>query len=258
MSLRLETIPGIGPITALDLDPLYAHLERIENQTECVEILPLGGTFLEAYALYGEILEKHKAPEPPEAPKHELRQSFVTVGGGQLYVQKRSGSGRPLLLLHGPADSSHQFDALLEASDVTRPLYALDLPANGESDNTYLNGLPTIQAMAEKVIAFIEATSLGQFDIFGLYGGAYVALEVARLLPHRVTELTLVGVADYTDDERHDLLENYAPDLTPKWDGTHLITAWRMIRLQGLFWPWHHMSKDSIIHEEPNIDPESL
>ncbi len=250
-------------ISAMGVDPLMAHLDRLDNLSDSVRVIPMQGTVPEAYEAYGHLLEKYPAAPPPPAPKaapgqNGVVQDFISAGGGQVYVQYRHGEGRPLILLHGPADSSRQFDSLLQSSQTARPLYAFDLPGNGESDNTYTDGVMTTKAAAEKVAACLDTLGLADADILGLYGGATIAIELAQLRPQQIQALKLIGVADYTDEQRQDLLDNYTPDLTPTWDGTHLITAWRMLRLQGLFWPWHHMSAESIIWDEPDVDVDDL
>jgi hypothetical protein len=50
----------------------------------------------------------------------------------------------------------------------------------------------------------------------------------------------------------------YAPDLTPSWEGAHLLRAWHFLRDQELWWPWFDRGRSAIRENEPRIDPADL
>ena len=54
------------------------------------------------------------------------------------------------------------------------------------------------------------------------------------------------------------LPEEYAPSVTPVWDGTHWLRAWNHIRDSELWWPWLDRTHQNVRKAEPRIDPQQL
>jgi pimeloyl-ACP methyl ester carboxylesterase len=61
--------------------------------------------------------------------------------------------------------------------------YYIDLPGHGLS-KLPIEKVPSIESMANAVIALVHHYNLNQFDIVGHSMGGYVALHISRLLPH--------------------------------------------------------------------------
>jgi pimeloyl-ACP methyl ester carboxylesterase len=85
----------------------------------------------------------------------------------------------------------------------------------------------------------IDALGLQQFDLYGGHTGGNLACEIAIAHPNRVGAMILDGMSLYTDEERAEMLEHYAPPLHITDDGRHLIWLWSFIRDAYLFWPWY-------------------
>jgi len=68
---------------------------------------------------------------------------------------------------------------------------ALDLPAHGRSEGT---PLPTVQGMADWVLAVLDAVKIGKASIVGHSMGALVAVECAAKRPERVERIALIGI----------------------------------------------------------------
>jgi len=58
--------------------------------------------------------------------------------------------------------------------------------------------------------------------------------------------------------ERDELLARYTPSIEPRWDGSHLVTAWAIMRDMSLFWPWYARHAGNVIHRDAAIDAHSL
>jgi pimeloyl-ACP methyl ester carboxylesterase len=99
-----------------------------------------------------------------------------------------------------------------------------------------------------------------RFDLLGFGSGANIAAELNQQSPSRFGRLALVQPWLLDDAERPIFSNHYAPDLAPRWDGTHLLSAWQMLRDQALFWPWFRRQADAIRSDDPSveIDPEFL
>ena len=58
--------------------------------------------------------------------------------------------------------------------------------------------------------------------------------------------------------ERDELLANYTPSIAPRWDGSHLVTAWAIVRDMSLFWPWYNRRAAGVIRRDAAIDAASV
>ncbi len=89
----------------------------------------------------------------------------------------RSGSGEPLLLLHGMGSSRRDFAAVAPALAERFEVLALDLPGSGASP--HLDSAPTVAAITDAVERTLDAEGVGTVHVLGNSLGARVALELA-------------------------------------------------------------------------------
>lgn len=119
----------------------------------------------------------------------------LTVNGIQMAFE-RSGSGTPLVLIHGfPFDHS-AWDALLphlDGVDVIRP----DLRGFGES--AVVDGAYNIEDMATDVVGLLDALNIQKAVFVGHSMGGYVALAIARKYTAMVSGLGLVATQALPD-----------------------------------------------------------
>lgn len=103
-----------------------------------------------------------------------------------------SGSGPPLLLLHGLLGYSFSWRFALPALAEKATVYAVDMPGAGFSDRPlHTNG--NFRAQAERLLRFLDSVGVASCDLLGTsYGGA-VAMMTAALAPERVRRLILVA-----------------------------------------------------------------
>lgn len=90
----------------------------------------------------------------------------------------RSGSGEPLLLLHGMGSSRRDFASIEPALAERFEVVNLDLPGVGRS--RHLDERPTVAAITDAVERTLDAQGLGTVHVLGNSLGARVALELAR------------------------------------------------------------------------------
>lgn len=122
------------------------------------------------------------------AKQHHLKVGDLTLP----YLQ--AGRGRPLLLLHGFADSKETWLTLMALLSRDHCCIALDLPGFGAAPAvTPASLLP--EAMAHTLVAVLDALGIDRTHLAGnSLGGAYAAALAAHQ-PHRVTSATLLGAA---------------------------------------------------------------
>lgn len=196
------------------------------------------------------------APPPPAA--HEisgkLANRFVSVGGAQIRVRMNSeGAGRPLLALPQAGASSVVIEPALEALIGQRPVIALDYPAHGESDDPFGDTPVTVAALVECVAETLRALGITEIDLLGHELGAVVGLHLAQSHPTLVHALTLVEPPMPGLDAAQ-----ITPDIAPRKDGRHLVTAWGFARDERLFAPWYDTSLAGIIRRNVDLSPHSL
>ncbi len=113
---------------------------------------------------------------------------------------KVSGSGQPLLLIHG------LFGSLENLAGIARPLseqftvYSIDLPNHGKSPHSNETSLAL---MAEQVGAWLDEQGLQQVYLVGHSLGGKVCMELALRQPERSLGLVVVDIAPVHYEPHH-------------------------------------------------------
>ena len=103
----------------------------------------------------------------------------------------KTGSGPPLLLLHGNGEDGTYFAHQIEEFSRDFTVYAIDTRGHGKSPR---GTAPfTISQFADDLLAFMEQQELTQADILGFSDGGNIALTFALRHPDRVRRLILNG-----------------------------------------------------------------
>jgi pimeloyl-ACP methyl ester carboxylesterase len=110
------------------------------------------------------------------------------------------GHGRPVVLLHAFPLAKEMWE--IQISDLAEEYRVLALDAPGFGESSPFDGVPSIEAAARRVAAFLEAVEIDQPVILGgLSMGGYTALAFARLFPERLAALILADTKAEPDDE---------------------------------------------------------
>lgn len=203
--------------------------------------------------------EAFSAPSNPSVTNRVTR-SYVEVDGGQRLVRRfEGGTGRPVVLLHGArATSALVMDQAKAINGVCgRPVLAVDIAGNGDSDPlSHANA--GLADYAADVMSVLAAHDVKTVDLYGEGIGGTLALKIAQLADGAVEKLILDRPEFPGDDMRSDLLSRVSPSIEARWDGTHFLTAWNMLRDGALFWPWYQCTGDAVRNIEPEIEPVAL
>ena len=111
----------------------------------------------------------------------------VTSADGTRIAYERTGSGSPLVLVHGSLNDHNAWSAVLPAFAERHTVYAMDRRGRGES------GPPADHALErqfEDVAAVIDAAG-EPVDLIGHSYGGHCALGAAALVPEKVKHLAL-------------------------------------------------------------------
>lgn len=114
----------------------------------------------------------------------ELRLSDII-----LYYEK-TGSGKPLILLHGNGEDHTVFDVLVSELNAHFTVYAIDSRGHGLSSpqNEF-----HYDVMADDVAAFIDALKLEQPAVYGFSDGGIIGLILAYKYPSYLSSLVISG-----------------------------------------------------------------
>ena len=113
----------------------------------------------------------------------------IDVNGMSLYYTK-TGSGRPLIMLHGNGETHSIFKKAIPLLAERFTVYAIDSRGHGESSapESY-----HYDDMAEDVLRFIEALHLEKPALYGFSDGGIIGLLLAAGHPELLSSLIISG-----------------------------------------------------------------
>ncbi|MBE2197250.1 MAG: alpha/beta hydrolase [Anaerolinea sp.] len=163
----------------------------------------LGGLLATAVALptaawiaYSKLFVDHDLPLP-DAIRAEKKRFYSQTAGHVSYYHDKSGSGRPLLLIHSvnAAASAYEMRPLFEHFRGTRPVYAINLPGYGFSDREARNYTP---ATFDDAITDLVATQIGEpVDAIALSLGSEFLARAALATPRWFSSITLISPSGF-------------------------------------------------------------
>lgn len=91
----------------------------------------------------------------------------------------RTGSGQPLLLVHGLGATARAWDMIVPALAKQREIIRFDLPGHGETPAEADSG--TFAGLVRSLVALFDDHDLSGIDVVGSSLGGRIVLELARL-----------------------------------------------------------------------------
>lgn len=139
----------------------------------------------------------------------------TTVNGIELFYEK-TGSGSPVILLHGNGEDHSIFDKLSDKLKNDFTIYAIDSRNHGESSKTDDYAYTT---MARDIYEFIQELGLGKVNLLGFSDGAIIGLILAMEHSEVLNKMALLGPnlspSDFTDESYQFLKEEYKKNKDP-------------------------------------------
>ena len=118
--------------------------------------------------------------------------SRVEVNGMQMYYEV-SGTGDPLVVLHGSYMNILSMGAIIPELAKTHKVYALELQGHGRT--TDIDRPITYPNLADDVAMFMDKVGLQKAGIFGYSMGAIAGLQLAIRHPDKVNKLVFAAGA---------------------------------------------------------------
>lgn len=122
---------------------------------------------------------------------YEIRLAQLGNGLQLPYVEGGNGSGVPVVLLHGYAESWRSFEQLL--SDLPRTIQAFAPSQRGHGGPATVASEYSLEALAADVGAFMDAVGLEAAVIAGSSSGGYTAQRFVADHPERAIGMVLIG-----------------------------------------------------------------
>lgn len=161
---------------------------------------------------------------------------FCTIKNQKLHFLK-AGKGSPIVLLHPSPSSSKSMVPFISELATHFTVFAIDTPGYGASD--LMPQKPkSLKAYCKYLRPFFIKMGLEKFAIYGSATGAQIAIRYGLEYPKEVIHLYLDNAAHFSEELRNKILEHYFPDISPKYDGSHLMTIWTMVHDLFVFFPW--------------------
>lgn len=150
--------------------------------------------------------------------------SYAPVNGLNMYYEVHgTGTGRPLVLLHGAYSAiGTSFAKVLPGLARTRQVIGLEMQGHGHTAD--IDRPLTFEQLSDDIAAFLKYLKIDKSDLFGYSVGAAVALHTGIRHPEVVGKLALASV-NYTMAGMHPGLMEGMADLQPE----HLVgTPWQL------------------------------
>lgn len=141
---------------------------------------------------YSHLFLEHQVSLPKAIAAELLTLVYKPSGPLNIY-QDRSGSGRPIVLIHSinAAASSYEMRPFFQHYRGKRPVFALDLPGFGFSARSNIEYTPEIYVNA--ILTLLDELHMGPVDVVALSLSSEFAAEAARRRPELINSLTLIS-----------------------------------------------------------------
>jgi pimeloyl-ACP methyl ester carboxylesterase len=129
-------------------------------------------------------------PVQPSLAQTVPSEGSVAVGAGELYYRV-SGSGGPLVLLHGYTSTGAAWDEFVPELAKSFRVLVFDLPGHGKSDRPRENF--SHRGVAMDMLTALEKLGVKEFSAVGHSSGGMILLHMALLEPGRLQNMVLVS-----------------------------------------------------------------
>jgi len=147
---------------------------------------------------------------------------------------RKSGKGKPVLLIHGFCETHEIWDGFAESLAKSFELFAIDLPGFGESP------LPatsfSIHEIAGMILSWIDRRNMSAPFLVGHSLGGYVALSIAEQAQNKISGLCLFHSTPYPDNDDRKSNRNRVIEFVKKNGADPFIDTY----VPGLFYDKKH------------------
>lgn len=167
------------------------------------------------------------------------KSGYAPVNGLQLYYETYgTGTGEPVVLLHGGFGTTGMFAALTPALAENRPVIAVELQGHGHTADT--DRPLAFEAMADDIAALLQYLKIEHADLFGYSLGGGVAWQTAIRHPEMVRRLVIASAPCKRQGWYPESVAGMAAvngELASTWVGTPMHAAYAGVAPNPENWP---------------------
>lgn len=130
---------------------------------------------------------------------------FQVVDGLRLYYED-SGSGTPLMLLHGFTGAAAAWNSFVPALEKNYRVINVDLPGHGRSDYMDTSRVYLHRRAAEYILALVDRLNLDSVYLMGHSSGGFIATYMATMRPDVVKRIIIVDGQVYYSKQTRDII----------------------------------------------------
>ena len=189
----------------------------------------------------------------------DIDRAFIRLEEGLVHIRtcgEDDSSHLPVYVAHPSPASARGMEPIIRLFGETRRVIAPDTLGNGDSAAPSPDE-PDITYFADSVVRLLDKLGLDQVDFYGSHTGGRTGCEMAVRHPDRVRRVVIDGLVEYEPDLKAQILENYAPAISPDDHGGHLSWALNFVRDQAFFVPYFMRDADHTLGN-PGRTPEHL
>lgn len=221
-----------------------------------VELLHAGSGLNARFAVQKKALSAALSASPWEdykavqsAAVEMLQRTYIDTPAGQLHAHVAGPvDGRTAIVLHRAGESSARVTNTVDELAATHRVIAPDLPDHGSSDRLSDNLPLNVSTVTDILRTALQPVCESTVEWFGHGLGGAIAMNLGVARQERVG---IIDPVPYAANERRTLSAAAVPDLTPRVDGTHLLSAWATVRDACQHFPaWDYRA--SALREQPD------
>ena len=161
-----------------------------------------------------------------ETTQADPTSAYVEVNGMLMYYEV-SGTGDPLVVLHGAYMNIPEMGAIVPRLAETHTVYALEFQGHGRTED--IERPITYPNLADDVAVFMEAVGLERADVFGYSMGAAAGLQLAIRHPEKVDQLVGASIV-YDESGWQPAFVEMIPTMSPDmFVGGTMEEEWRKL-----------------------------
>ncbi len=180
-------------------------------------------------------IDNKPTPKSGESPpiSHALTRRFVPSRYGQTHLRTAGESNQghlPVVCLHMLPQSSRSLAGFVRELGQSRPVLAPDFPGYGESDAPPkpISATEYAESIWESLAQLLPESDATEFDLFGIHGGAKLAVAMASLRPQRIRRIVLSSAAVMSDQEIAPIKAALTPTALDE-HGSRFQAIWQML-----------------------------
>ncbi len=238
------------------MDALLEH-----DLPNCVRVLEAGNGVparfgVQKHALSNELrkrpIETAALSDQRNKSQKGWQKKYFSAGDTYIHGLEKTGSGEgTVILLHAAGGSAMQILDRHGADYCAGQVIALDLPSHGYSAPVSNIDQLSLQSVAAPILSAIKSVASDSVQLVGEGLGAAVALSIADSITAK--EVSVTEVAPRFKVSGADL-----PDLTPKYDGTHLVSMWAYLKDRRFYEPWNQRTAANRRNSDAELSAEVL